>query len=71
MLMINIIINNTIVIIAAAIAVTVTIFHYLSLIINMFITQIKLIEYKSDIIIIFIFFNIILHSNNSKCVSIA
>jgi len=58
MLMINIIINNTIVIIAAVIAVvTVPILsQQILLTINMFITKIKLIEYKSfDVIMIFIF----------------
>jgi len=58
MLMINIIINNTIVIIAAVIAVvTVPILSQQTLLtINMFITKIKLIEYKYfDIIMIFIF----------------
>lgn len=48
MLMINIIINNTIVIIAAAIAVTIptTVSHSLTLIINRFTVKIELIEYN-------------------------
>jgi len=74
MLMINIIINNTIVIIAAVIAVvTVPILSQQTLLtINMFITKIKLIEYKSfDIIMIFIFNISSIYSYDPKqlCVS--